>query len=80
MEKLFWQNFYQASSSCFQVAVEEGGWRSSSSLKLRVGVQSSEMRITCNVLNNYFKDMIQVVQNLRKQIYQQPEVFFFFLL
>ena len=45
--------------SNLQVAVSEGGWRTTSVIKLRVDVNLSQMKVTCSAVNNLFKNRIE---------------------
>ena len=42
-----------------QVAVSQGGWRTTSVIKLRVDVNLSQMKVTCSAINNLFEDKFE---------------------
>jgi hypothetical protein len=54
-----------------QVAVETGGWKTTSNIRIRVDVNLSEMKVSCSALNNYFKDAITASKIIK--ILRPPE-------
>lgn len=54
-----------------QVAVDQGGWRSTSVIQLRVDVNLSQMKVTCSAFNNFFSDVIRDSKTIR--ILRPPE-------
>jgi len=53
------------------VAVEQGGWRTTSTIRIRVAVNLPQMKVTCSALNTFFKDAIQDSKTI--QILRPPE-------
>merc|ERR1719192_1764493 len=53
------------------VAVEQGGWKTTSTIKIRVAVNRSQMKVTCSALNSFFQDAIQDSKTIR--ILRPPE-------
>lgn len=54
-----------------EVAVSEGGWRTTSVIKLRVDVNLSQMKVTCSAVNNFFENEIQDTKTIT--ILRPPE-------
>merc|ERR1719391_156271 len=53
------------------VAVEQGGWRTTSTIRIRVAVNLPQMKVTCSALNSFFRDAIQDSKTI--QILRPPE-------
>jgi len=54
-----------------EVAVSEGGWRTTSVIKLRVDVNLSQMKVTCSAVNNLFADNFEETKIIK--ILRPPE-------
>ena len=48
-----------------QVAVSQGGWKTTSVIKLRVDVNLSQMKVTCSAVNNLFEDKFEETKIIR---------------
>jgi len=54
-----------------EVAVSQGGWRTTSVIKLRVDVNLSQMKVTCSAINNLFEDKFEETKIIK--ILRPPE-------
>ena len=48
-----------------QVAVSQGGWKTTSVIQLRVDVNLSQMKVTCSAVNNLFEDKFEETKIIR---------------
>ena len=50
---------------CPQVAVSQGGWRTTSVLKLLVNVNMSKLKVTCSAVNKLYRNTVEDTKTIR---------------
>ena len=48
-----------------QVAVSQGGWRTTSVLKLLVNVNMSKLKVTCSAVNKLYRNTVEDTKTIR---------------